>query len=418
MKKIIVNIVIMLVFLLTSCGTNKVVKKDDKLSDQKKDQKLDPKDSKKDAKKEVKEDIKKEVVDDSIKDAGIKKEFSVMMSKYKLDKKDGTLSYVTYMDSLGEITDNYKKYPEVGFNIGSMAIKLSKFNEAYNSLLTTYNKSQYIPALINLSYVAYKLNRIKDVLPLLKKASLIEKIDADLREKLLANYSFILIINKNYEQALTVIREILSFKPRSILAYKNLGILYTNDKKFSLAEKVIDLSISYTKDKKEQSGLYVIKARYYKAKVNSVKMIAAYKKAISLDKLNVDANYALGLLYMKYGAGTKAVIYLKTLVENYPTNLLFKNLYAISLRMAKKYEKSYEIYSDLIKSESSYKDTYYNRGILLQKYMEKPGKAIEDYNKYKSMGGKKNVANRIKTCKQMIKDIEMIKAEEKKNSSN
>jgi len=407
MKKYILNIIIILMFFITSCGGGKTVKKDDNFSDKKDDKKV-----------ELKKEIKEEVVDNSLNDEEVKKDFSTMMSKYKLDKKDGNLSYVDYISSLKEMSNNYKKYPEIGFNVGSLSIKLSKYNESYNYLLKTYKKSKYIPALINLSYVAYKLNKINEVLPYFKEAFLLENIEPDLRERLLANYSFILIINKDYKEALKVIREILSFKPRSIPAYKNLGILYTNDKKYSLAEKIIDLSISYTKDKKEQAVLYVVKARYYKAKVNSVKMIASYKKAISLDKSNIDANYALALLYMKYGAGTKAVIYLKSLVGNYSDNLLFKNLYAISLRMAKKYKKSHEVYSDLIKSEPTYKDTYYNRGILLQKYMEKPGLAIKDYNKYKSLGGKKKVSGRIKTCKETIKIQEEIKAEEAKNNAN
>jgi len=225
----------------------------------------------------------------------------------------------------------------------------------------------------------------------------------------------LLIMEKKYDEAIKVIREVLAFKPRSIAAYKNLGIMYTNSKKFSIAQKVIDLSISYTKDKKEQAELYVIKARYYKAKFESVNMIAAYKKAISLDSSNIDANYALALLYIKYGAGDKSVIYLKTLVANYPDNLLFRNLYGIALRMAGKYEKAYEAYSDLIKMEPSYKDAYYNRGLLLQKYMEKPAEAIKDYEKYRSLGGKKDIKARIKICKQMIKDIEMMKKEEQES---
>jgi len=390
---------IILMFFIASCGTNKTVKKDEKKEVLKVEEKV--------------EKVEK-VEDNSLSDEEVQKEFSTMMNKYKLDKKSGDFSYLTYLDSLNKISDDYERYPEIGFNLGSLSLKLSKFDQAYDYLLKTYKKSKHIPTLINLAYVSYKTNKIKEVLPLLKEAFLIEGIEPDLRERLLGNYSFLLIVDKNYSEALKVIRETLSFKPRSIAAYKNLGILYINSKKFSLAEEVIDLSIGYTKDKKEKAGLYVVKAKYYEAKVESVKMIASYKKAISLDKLNIDANYALGLLYMKYGAGDKAVIYLKTLVGNYSDNLLFNNLYAISLRMAKQYKKSFEVYNDLIKSEPSYKDTYYNRGILLQKYMENPADAIKDYEKYISLGGKKKDVNaRIKTCKQMVKDIEMIKAEEK-----
>jgi len=408
MKKFIVNIIVLLVFSTISCGGNKAVKKDDNAKNLKNSEKT-----------EKKEIVKQnEEADDSKSREEIEKEFNTMMAKYKLEKKDNNLSFSSYINSSNKITDNYKKYPEVGFNKGVFYFKISKFEKSYKHLLKTYKASKYIPALINLAYVAYKLDKTKEILPYMERASKLKNIEADNREKLLANYSFLLIINKEYDKAIKVIREILEFKPRSILAYKNLGILYTNNKKFSIAEKVIDLSISYTENKKEQAKLYVIKAEYYKAKFESVKMIAAYKKAIKLDKTNIDANYALALLYMRYGAGTKSVIYLKTLVSNYPNNILFKNLYGISLRMAKKYDKSLEVYSDLLSLEPNYKDAYYNRALLLQKYLEKPDKAIKDYKKYKSLGGTLNVEARIKTCKQMIKDIEQMKAEENENNNN
>ncbi len=416
MKKFIINIIILLTFSIVGCGGNKTVKKDED--------------------KKIKEEVSKPS-DDTLKTQGVVsqpnrennnengknkeeiiKEFNTMMSKYKLDKKENNLSFSNYIEASDEITTDYSKYPEIGFNKGTFYLKISKFGEAYKYLLKTYKKSGYIPALVNLAYVSYRLNKTGEILPYLEKASKMKNLDKDEKEKLLANYSFLLIIDKKYDKAIQVIREILEYKPRSILAYKNLGILYTNNKKFSIAEKVIDLSISYTKDKKEQAELYVIKARFYKAKFESVKMIAAYKKAISLDKTNIDANYALALLYMKYGAGSKSVIYLKTLVSKYPENILFKNLYGISLRMAKKYDKSLEVYSDLIKLEPNYKDAYYNRALLLQKYMEKPEEAIKDYKKYKSLGGKLDVDKRIKICKQMIKDIAEMKAEENSENNN
>lgn len=419
MKRLIVNIVILLAFsVISSCGGGKVVKKDDN-KDLKKE--VNKPTDKNNGKAELANSINGEnnnIKDSSKSDEDIKNEFNTMMSKYKLDKKENNLSFSNYIKASDEISTNYTKYPEIGFNKGTFYLKISKFEQAYKYLLETYKKSKYIPALINLAYLSYRLNKINEVLPYLEKASKIKNINKADKEKVLANYSFLLIINKKYDKAIKVIREILAYKPRSILAYKNLGILYTNNKKFSIAEKVIDLSISYTQDKKEQAELYVIKARFYKAQFESVKMIASYKKAISLDKTNIDANYALGLLYMKYGAGKKSIIYLKTLVSKYPENILFKNLYAISLRMAKKYEKSLEVYSDLIKLEPNYKDAYYNRALLLQKYLEKPKKAIKDYKKYKALFGKIDVNSRIKTCKQMIKDIEQMKAEENSENNN
>ena len=408
MRRLSFAAILFLFFWMFSCGGNKTVKKDDKkLSDR---QEINKKED--NTVQEEKENIPQSNTENK---EEIIKEFNTLMAKYKLNEKEGNIMFADYIEALDEISEDYKNFPEIGFNKGVFYTKISKFKEAYKYLMMTYKKSHYIPALINLSYLAYKLNRISELLPYLKNAASLKKIDKDLKEKLLVNYSFLLIMEKKYDEAIKVIREVLAFKPRSIAAYKNLGIMYTNSKKFSIAQKVIDLSISYTKDKKEQAELYVIKARYYKAKFESVNMIAAYKKAISLDSSNIDANYALALLYIKYGAGDKSVIYLKTLVANYPDNLLFRNLYGIALRMAGKYEKAYEAYSDLIKMEPSYKDAYYNRGLLLQKYMEKPAEAIKDYEKYRSLGGKKDIKARIKICKQMIKDIEMMKKEEQES---
>ena len=415
MRKVLFYLIIFIFSGLSfvSCGGSKTVKKDNS-------------ENKPEKKENISNKAQKTIIDNNEEDNNetskskeeLINEFNTIMSKYALDKKSNTLSLSKYISEMDNVTHDYSLIPEVGFNKGTFYLNLGKFQEAYNYLMKTYKKSGYLPALINLSYVAYRLNRLNEVLPLLDSAAKKEIKDKKLKEELLSNYSFILILQKKYDKALSWIREILSFKPHSILAYRNLGILYTNSKKYSLAEKVIDLSISYTKDKKEQAELYVVKARYYKAKVESVKMIAAYKKAISLNPTNIDANYALALLYMKYGAGDKAVKYLNTLVVNYPDNILFKNLYAIALRMDNKFDKSLSVYNELLKSESSYADAYFNRALLLQKYLEKPQEAIKDYKKYKSLGGKLDVTKRIEICEQMIKDIEQMKAEEEADGNN
>ncbi len=387
-----IGVLIIVVLFLLSCGGSKVEKKDEKIKE-------------------------KEVVKETVKEVEVKKDepkveekdamdiFVNTMSKYQSDLSKGEVAHIEYIKSLIPIKTNSDKIPEINFNIGTFYFQLENYEEAYKYYMDLLKINPYEPALINLTYVAYKLNKVNDVLKLYEPIIKKHEDKKTINEELFSNYAMLLILSNKHFEALKEIRSILAFNQVSIPAYRTLAYMYITTKKYSLAEKTINLAISYTKDPIKQAPLYVVKAKLYEIQQESSKMMASYKKALQLDSFNIDANFVLSMLFMKHNAGEQAVVYLENLVKKYPNYVSFRNLYAVSLRMAKKYDKSLEEYEKIIAIAPNYNYVYFNKGILLQKYMSKPEEAIKSFEIYQKSGGKEKVDERIKTCKKMIEDM-------------
>ncbi len=412
MKKLVVLIITSL-FLFSCGGTQKTVKKEE---------------TKQVKEKKVEKKVEKVVVS-NYDDTDLKEKFKDIMSEYHSNEDEE--NYSSYIEKLTNLTNDYKRYPAVGYNIATFYMEEKNYEKAYKYLYKTLKAKIYVPALTNLSYVSYKLNKSEKVLKAFKKLFDqkfdMKSIDEDIRnekELALSNYALLVILSGHPEDSIKYIRKILTVKPKSVYAYQTLTYAYIQMKKWSIAKKVVDLAISYSDKKETKANLYVIKGWIYEGEGRSSEMVASYKKAMELDPVNVNAVLSISTLLMKYGAGSEAKPYLKILLGKYKDNVLFRNLYAVSLRMSKNYDEAIEQYDQIIASEPKFKNAYYNKAFLLQKYKENPKDAIVLFQKYRSLGGKVDVTQQIKTAKQMVKDIEEMrreeaaeKAEEEKNKN-
>ncbi|MBN2693663.1 tetratricopeptide repeat protein [bacterium] len=400
MKKVVLYAI--LAIFVVSCGTTKVEKK----KDDKKEFEMKEK-----AEKERQELLKKQQEEaEKQKEPQISKDeiieqFNSIMQKYEIDLNSQSAQPLEYISQLSEINRKIEGVSEIMFNIATLSLILEQYQNSYDYYLKLVKKDPLNKAFTNLAYLGYKLNKISEVIEIYKPLISKLKTDKKVDENLLSNYAVLLIMSQKYSEALVQIRLILSFNQLSIPAYRSLAYLYILTKKYALAEKTINLAISYSQEPTKKASLYVILAKLFETMQESSKMMAAYKQALSLDPYNIDANLVLSILFMKHNAGNQATTYLAKLVEKYPSYVLYRNLYAISLRMAKNFEKSLEEYDKIIAIASNYKDAYYNKGILYQKYMGKPEEAIKAFKEYKKHNGTIDISTNIQHCEQMIKDM-------------
>ncbi len=392
----------MLTIFTISCGTAKVEKKED----EKKEFEMKEK-----AEKERQELLRKQQEEaekqkePQISRDDILNQFNDVMQKYQNDLTSQSLQPLEYISQLSKLNGKIDGTPEIMFNIATISLLLEQYQKSYDLYLKLVKTDHLDKAFTNLAYLAYKLNKIPDVIavykPFVDSFNKEKKID----ENLLSNYAMLLIMSEKYSEALVQIRTILSFNQLSIPAYRSLAYLYILTKKYALAEKTINLAISYSQEPTKKASLYVILAKLFETMQESSKMMAAYKQALILDPYNVDANLVLSILFMKHNAGNQATAYLSKLVEKYPSHVLYRNLYAISLRMAKDFNKALDEYDKIVSVAPNYKDAYYNKGVLYQKYMGKPEEAIKAFQEYKKHNGTIDVSSNIQSCEKMIKDM-------------
>lgn len=392
----------MLTIFTISCGTAKVEKKED----EKKEFEMKEK-----AEKERQELLRKQQEEaekqkePQISRDDILNQFNDVMQKYQNDLASQSLQPLEYISQLSKLNGKIDGTPEIMFNIATISLLLEQYQKSYDLYLKLVKTDHLDKAFTNLAYLAYKLNKIPDVIavykPFVDSFNKEKKID----ENLLSNYAMLLIMSEKYSEALVQIRTILSFNQLSIPAYRSLAYLYILTKKYALAEKTINLAISYSQEPTKKASLYVILAKLFETMQESSKMMAAYKQALILDPYNVDANLVLSILFMKHNAGNQATAYLSKLVEKYHSHVLYRNLYAISLRMAKDFNKALDEYDKIVSVAPNYKDAYYNKGVLYQKYMGKPEEAIKAFQEYKKHNGTIDVSSNIQSCEKMIKDM-------------
>ncbi len=256
MKKIVVLIAITL--LIFSCGGSKTVKQEKKV----------------DTKVQVKKEKKVVVVRDS---ELVKKDFEGIMNSYKEDD-----SSTRYIEELSKLSTNLSKYPYIAYDLAYLYMLEKNYQKSYDYLNKSIKGNYYTPALTNISYIAYKLNKEKEVLSKLKdfftnKFDMRSNDESVRNEKELAlsNFALIVILTGNPKDAINYIRKILTVKPKSVHAYKALAYAYINMKKWSLAKKVIDLAISYSDKKETKADLYVIKGWIYEGEGKSAEMVAS-----------------------------------------------------------------------------------------------------------------------------------------------
>lgn len=156
-------------------------------------------------------------------------------------------------------------------------------------------------------------------------------------------------------------------------------------------------------DKSDQrtfnKALWNIKEKHY-TKANTIldKLIAKYPGAAG--------PYAnKGIIYSKRKKYDKAVKYFLKALENNASLVQARNHLAVVYRVQGKFTQAKEMLEAAIATDPYYANAYYNLGILYELYLQKPEKALENYQLYLDLkkSGDKRVAQWVSLLQRQIK---------------
>jgi Flp pilus assembly protein TadD len=174
--------------------------------------------------------------------------------------------------------------------------------------------------------------------------------------------------------------KILAVNPNDQVALNALALYYLRVKKLGAAKIMIARALE---KKPPTATLYNNLGVILLEEGEPGAALVNFKKALNLDDHHPETIANLGSLYVQSGDFVKALSLLEEAYGKNKSNFGLGNNYAIALRAAKKYDKSKEVYEELLKKNSRDVAVLLNYAILLIDYMNQPKDGLEYVNKVK-----------------------------------
>ncbi|MGF1675961.1 MAG: tetratricopeptide repeat protein [Rivularia sp. (in: cyanobacteria)] len=235
-------------------------------------------------------------------------------------KQNSPLVYLAYYGKGLALADNFKE-------------SVTALEQAVKS------KSNFVPALHQLSVVYRKLNQLDKALVAINKAIKLEPENPNLYNE---KYG-VLNEKKEYAQAEAAITKAIQITPRAAF-YSNRGVFYSNQENWKSAlvdyNQAIEINPNYFDAYFNRALVYSLQKQYELA-------LADFKKAIQINPGNVNAYYYRGITYS------------------------FHNKYELALA---DYNKAIQINPD-------FDEAYYNTGLIYHQFLNQLDLAIDNYSK-------------------------------------
>ena len=108
------------------------------------------------------------------------------------------------------------------------------------------------------------------------------------------------------DEAIKTIRKLLMRDKNNVDAYKNLALVYFDQKKYKLTQTILDNALRMAKEQNRvEPDIYVNLGRLYLATNENGRAMAAFKKAVELKPDHVVANYNIGSRWPSRTATTR-----------------------------------------------------------------------------------------------------------------
>jgi tetratricopeptide (TPR) repeat protein len=162
------------------------------------------------------------------------------------------------------------------------------------------------------------------------------------------------IEKKHYDQALSLLRQIVETDPNDFQAWERLGTVYFIQKNFAEAEK------SYLEALKRHPGYAVVLislGRLRIAQKNFDGAVEVLTQAVQVEPGSAQANYFLGEAYLQLKKGSKAVTYLYEALKLDPVRMAEAHLRLAALyHGAGMKDKAAAEYEEFLKVQPDYSD--------------------------------------------------------------
>jgi tetratricopeptide (TPR) repeat protein len=157
---------------------------------------------------------------------------------------------------------------------------------------------------------------------------------------------------KNYDQAISLLRQIVERDPADFPAWQELGTMYFIEKNFADAEEAFSQALK-THANYEMALISLGRLRI--ARKNFVGAIEVLTQAVKVQSLSSQANYFLGEAYLQVKLGSKAVPYLNEAIKLDPVGMADAHLRLAALYNARDLkDKAAAEYSEFLKQRPDY----------------------------------------------------------------
>jgi tetratricopeptide (TPR) repeat protein len=157
---------------------------------------------------------------------------------------------------------------------------------------------------------------------------------------------------KNYDQAISLLRQIVESDPADFPAWQELGTMYFIEKNFADAEEAFSQAI---KTHANYELALISLGRLRIARKNFGGAIEVLTQAVKVQSTSSQANYFLGEAYLQVKLGSKAVPYLNEAIKLDPVGMADAHLRLAALYNARDLkDKAAAEYSEFLKQRPDY----------------------------------------------------------------
>lgn len=213
------------------------------------------------------------------------------------NKKFEAGDYTAAVDGYDKVLAKEPKQPVVLYNRAVALQRLGKLDEAakaYEAVLAA--NPEDTQAALNYGAVLKARGKAGDVdkaIEVYSKALESNPFDPSL----LNNLSVLYREKQQFREAISALRKLLMRDQKNIDAYKNLALVYYDQKKFKLTQTILENALKMAKEQERKDpDIYVNLGMVYLAREENGKAMAAFKKALDIDPDNLAANYNIGAL--------------------------------------------------------------------------------------------------------------------------
>ncbi|HLL54298.1 MAG TPA: adventurous gliding motility TPR repeat lipoprotein GltE [Myxococcaceae bacterium] len=334
---------------------------------------------------------------------------------YETQKRSGAVDYISLEKRFQAALDADPKLAEAEFNIGVLAERQGKLDEAqkrYRSALE--RKPSLKEAAINLAVLAQNRGDTPGAIAMYQKVLAAHPRDALSR----AHLAEIFRQSGDHEKALELARQALMRDPKAVPAYKVMLLSYLDRKQLALAKLV---ALRAVKLDENDPDLYFAIGQVLMQENEVLKAKLQFERAVAARADYLPARVELAKLALKEENYQAAEEHLRRILQADGKNAAAHLDLGVAYKGMGKFDKAMQEYDEAEKLDPKLAAIYLNRGIILLRFKDAPERAQELFKRYLSLSdglnGESSVLNLMKEAEAIVQakaDAKRMEEEAKK----
>jgi tetratricopeptide (TPR) repeat protein len=302
--------------------------------------------------------------------------FEDALKAYDAQKKSKVFNYPALEAKFKAAAAEDSKLAEADYNLGVLAEKQGKKDEAIDHYQTALKKKPTLKeAAENLAVIAQNEGRIPEAVRAYESILAAYPEDASARARLAEIYR----LSGDHDRAMEMARQALIREPKSLTAYKVMMLSYLDRKQISLAKLVTLRALKIDENDPELHhtiGLILL------AENEPAKAQLQFKKAIEARPDYLPSHVMLAKTALQQENYPGAEEHLRRILQANGKNAEAHVDLGIAYKGQGQYDKALQEYDLAEQLNPELAVIYLNRGIILHRYKDSPEKGLDNYKKY------------------------------------